>query len=99
MGASPVGEVKIFSLFSTSVLNILTIKYGAFFKKKIRASEHQRNNSLLQLVKLFDGNKTSPTLLLHHSVIQLQQNKCPQGVAVLSWSRSKHSVHLMPEVG
>ena len=39
------------------------------------------------------------TLLLHHSVIQLQQNKCPQGVAVLPWSRSKHSAHLMPEVG
>ena len=53
----------------------------------------------MQLVKLFDANKTSPTLLLHHSVIQLQQNKCPQGVAVLPWSRSKHSAHLMPEVG
>ena len=52
----------------------------------------------MQLVKLFYANKAGLTLLLHHSVIQLQQNKCPQGVAVLPWSRSKHSAHLMPEV-
>ena len=39
-----------------------------------------------------------PTLLLHHSVIQFQQNKWPQGVAVLPWSLSKHKAHFMPEV-
>lgn len=39
-----------------------------------------------------------PTLLLHHSVMQFQQNKCPQGVAVLPWSLSKHSAHFIPVV-
>ena len=42
---------------------------------------------------------SKPTLLLHHSVMQFQQNKWPQGVAVLSCSLSRHRAHLMPIAG
>ena len=37
------------------------------------------------------------TLLRHHSLMQLQQNTCPQPVAVGSFILSRQSVHFLPE--
>ena len=65
----------------------------------IKVSELKRSVNCYQPPQVFLWTYNRwPTLLLHHSVIQFQQNKWPQGVAVLSRSLSKQSAHFNPGV-